>query len=144
MLQSNFCEDREALIAKCLPGLVSELRLIDVEHLVAFVTLQMFNHVADLIASASEHFFAPGFITLGQGCEVNVDWNRPPTVLLDFIMHLGWGRAYFSVEMGHAHADVRLNYFDAGQDGDDPGANTRRLGETIGQNCLKRVRAPSH
>jgi hypothetical protein len=144
MLQGNYSQDRETLIAECLPGLVSELRMIDVEHLVAFVTLQMFNHVADLVTSAAEHFFVPGFITLGQGCEVNVDWNSPPSVLLDFIMHLGWGRAYFSVDMGHAHANVRLNYFDAGLETDDPDVNTRRLSETIWHNCLRRERAPNH
>ena len=137
MMQSDFCQEREKLIAECLPGLISELRLVDVEYLVAFVTLQMLNNIADLVDSASERYFSPGFITMGQGCEVALDWDSAPVITLDLIMQLGWGKAYFSVMMRADCADVRLNYFSADHPAVDAEANTNLLRQSIQLNHLR-------
>lgn len=141
MLQSNFCQEREKLIAECLPELISELRLVDVEYLVAFVTLHMLNNIADLVNSASERYFAPGFITMGQGCEVELDWDSAPIITLDLIMQLGWGKAYFSVIMRADCADVRLNYFSADHPAVDARTNTNLLKQTILLNHLSCMNA---
>ena len=61
MFQSNYSEEREALIGQAVTGLISDLRLIDVEHLISFITLEMYNNVADHVASSAERFFTPGF-----------------------------------------------------------------------------------
>jgi hypothetical protein len=136
MLKSNPCCERERLIAECVGAMVSELRLVDVEQLIALVTLQMFNNIADLVASSCERHFLPGFITLGQGCDVAAAWDRPPVITIDLIMHLGWGKAYFSVRMGAAHADVHLNYFSPDHVVPDVGATTMRLRHTIAHNQI--------
>ena len=136
MLQSNYSEEREVLIGQAMAGLVAELRLIDVEYLISFITLQMFNNIADHVASSSERFFTPGFITLGNGCDVDVSWEKPPQVTIDLVMHLDWAKAYFSIVLCADHAKVRLNYFSSDIPGVDGMENTKRLQKTIRDNQI--------
>ncbi|MFZ1774005.1 MAG: hypothetical protein WAT78_08615 [Rhizobiaceae bacterium] len=136
MLQTNFSEEREAMIGRAVVDLVSELRLVDVEYLISFITLQMFNHVADQVASSAERFFTPGFITLGNGCNVSAAWDRPPNITIDLVMHLDWAKAYFSVILEAEQAQVQLNYFSSEIADGDPQENTRRLQRTIQENLI--------
>lgn len=136
MLRERFCEERERLIGRSVAGLVSDLRLVDVEFLISFITLQMYNHVADHVASSAERYFSPGFITLGQGCNVSVKWHEPPEITIDLIMHLSWAKAYFSVVMRADNADVRLNYLALDGAGSDARENTARLRDAIRCNMI--------
>jgi len=136
MLNTSHSQERETIIARSVTGFVSELRLVDVEHYIAFITLQMLNHVDDLVKSASEHHFVPGFVTLGNGCEIDVGWDRAPTVTLDFIMHLGWGKVYFSVRLAGSEASVRLDYFAIDHPALTAEDNTQRLRDTVAVNLL--------
>ncbi len=136
MLQSNFSEEREALIGQSMAGLVSELRMIDVEYLISFITLQMYNNIADHVASSAERFFTPGFITLGNGCNLSVSWEKPPEITIDLVMHLDWATAYFSIVLHADHAQVRLNYFSSEITGNDGQENTKRLEKTIRDNMI--------
>jgi hypothetical protein len=136
MLQSNFSEEREALIGRSMAPLVSELRLLDVEYLISFITLQMYNNIADHIASSSERFFTPGFVTLGNGCDVCVSWASAPRVTLDLVMHLDWAKAYFSIVMCEDYAEVRLNYFSSELSASNGHETTKRLQKTIQDNLI--------
>ena len=137
MLHSNHSQEREDIIANALQGFLSEIRLVDVEYLISFSTLQMFNHIADLVNSAAEHFFVPGFVTFGHGCAVSVGWNLAPIVSFDLIMHLGWGQAYVSAKMHGDDVDVRLDYFSVNQPVKFPESNTHRLARTISRNRFR-------
>ena len=138
VLHSNHSQDRENIIADALQGFLSEIRLIDVEHLISFATLQMFNHIADLVNSAAEHFFSPGFVTFGHGCAVTVGWNHAPIVSIDLIVHLGWGRAYVSVKMQQDGTEVRLDYFSVDHPSAFPQCYTSQLAHTISRNSFHR------
>lgn len=136
MFQSNYSEEREALIGRAVTGLISDLRLMDVEHLISFITLEMYNNVADHVASSAERFFTPGFITLGNGCHISVGWETPPQVTIDLVMHLDWAKAFFSILLCAKHAEVRLNYFSPEITRGDARENTNRLQKTISDNLI--------
>jgi hypothetical protein len=136
MLQSNYCVEREAIIGKAVTNLASELRLVDIEYLISFITLHKFNHIADHVSSSAERYFTPGFITLGNGCDVSVGWEKAPEVTIDLIMHLSWAKVYFSLKLKADHAFVSLNYFAADNNGFEALENTLRLQRDIRDNML--------
>jgi hypothetical protein len=137
MLKQNHLEEREKILAESVGGFVRELRLVDVQHYVAFITLERFCNIADIVDSAAEHFFAPGFLKMGMGAEVNVDWESAPAVTLDLIMQPIGAKVYFSVSLKADSADVTLDYlsFEAGPG--DPGCNTQFLKRAIEINTIR-------
>lgn len=136
MFQSNFCSEREALIGRETACLASELRLIDIEFLISFITLQMHGHIADHVKSSAERFFRPGFITMGQGCKVSVTWESAPEVTIDLIMNMGWAKAYLGLHMRATDAYVRLEHFSAVVQDVNEHEEIQRLRDTIKLNKL--------
>ena len=63
--------------------MVAELRLVDVADYIAFIRLEHFATVSDLVDSAAELFFMPGTLRLGHGGEAHVGWSEPPRIVLD-------------------------------------------------------------
>ena len=51
---------REVIVARAIEQVVAELRLIDVADYIAFIRLEHFACLSDLVDSASELFFVPG------------------------------------------------------------------------------------
>lgn len=110
MLQSTYCHEHEALVARAMQNMASDLRLIDVEYLVSFITLKMDRHVSDHVMSSAERYFTPGFISMGQGCDIKIGWDRLPEIMIDLTMNLDWARIYFSLMLKAEHADIALRY----------------------------------
>ena len=52
----------ERMIMHAVQPLIKELLLVDLADLIAYMTLERHNLVADIVDSASEQYFAPGFI----------------------------------------------------------------------------------
>lgn len=134
MLQSAYRPDHEFIIAKSLRGFLAEMRMIDVEHLISFATLRMHGHIADLVSSAAENYFSPGFVTFGQHCEAAVDWSATPVITFDLVMNLGWAQAYLSATMKQEEAEVRLVYFAVAKSVSGAECSNARLTQTISRN----------
>jgi hypothetical protein len=141
MLKQNHSEEREKILAESIGGLVRELRLVDVQHYVAFITLERFCNIADIVDSAAEHFFAPGFLKMGTGAEVSMDWAAAPAITLDLIMQPSGAKAYFSVTMKADNATVSLDYLSFAAAHDDPAINTRFLKRAIEINTIRPCRS---
>jgi hypothetical protein len=137
MLKQNHSEEREKILAESIGGFVRELRLVDVQHYVAFITLERFCNIADIIDSAAEHFFAPGFLKMGMGAEVSIDWTSSPAVTLDLIMQPSGAKVYFSVTMKADSATVTLDYLSFETGYDDPVCNTKFLKHAIEINTIR-------
>ncbi len=51
---------REVIVANAIQQVVSELRLVDVADYIAFMRLESFASIADIVDSAAELYFMPG------------------------------------------------------------------------------------
>ena len=73
----------ETILAEAIQPLVAELRLIDAADFIAFIRLERFSNVCDLVNSSIEPFFSAGALAYAFGAEYMLDWTSPPTVILD-------------------------------------------------------------
>lgn len=142
MLPQGHSREREEIIATAMAGVLRELRLVNVEYYVSFLTLGLYDHIADLVNSAAEPYLVPGFLKFGQGGEAILDWRRPPAITLDLLLDFGSAKVNFAAELEADHAGVRIDYisFDTGLE--RPEENTaylRRMAEAI---CLQNLHAP--
>ena len=139
MQRQQHTVERERLIADAIGPLVHELRLVDVQNYIAFMTLELFANVADIVASAAERYFAPGFIQLGNGGSVEMDWNTAPIIVLDLVMRPAGAKVYFSARLGAETAEVRLDYLSFDSASNDATANTAFLRRAIEINSVSRL-----
>ena len=65
MDRQAYSKTREVIVAKAIESVVSELRMVDVADYVAYIKLERFANISDLVASAAELYFMPGTLRLG-------------------------------------------------------------------------------
>ena len=116
---------REIIVAKAIEEVVSELRLVDVADYIAFIRLEHFACISDIVDSAAELFFMPETLRLGHGGEAHVGWLETPRIVLDLELRPRGATVYFALSLTALHASVEVNYvaFDA----PDPDRNTAFL-----------------
>jgi hypothetical protein len=102
--------DREMIVADAIKEVVSELRLVNLADYVAFIHLERFASVADIVDSAAELYFHPGTLRLGNGGEVHVDWAGTPKVVLDLELKPSGATVYFTLGLTDRHASIDVNY----------------------------------
>lgn len=122
---------REIIVADAIRDVVCELRMVDLADYVAFIHLERFASVADLVDSASELFFQPGTLRLGHGGQVKVDWNGQPEVLLDLELKPTGATIYFTLGLTDTMASVNVTYVSFDVPSPDPDANTRYMRTAI-------------
>ncbi len=116
--------DREIIVADAIREVVSELRMVDVAHYVAYIHLERFASVADIVESAAELYFHPGTLRLGHGGEVHLDWTGTPRVVLDMELKPSGATVYFTLGMTSEHACVDVNYVAFDNPSPEPDENT--------------------
>ena len=122
---------REVIVAHAIEPVVAELRLIDVADYIAFIRLEHFACLADLVDSAAELYFMPGTLRLGHGGEAHVDWSGSPRIMLDLELRPQGATVYFQLTLAENDASVVLNYVSFEQPDEDPGRNTQMLEELL-------------
>lgn len=122
---------REAIVAEAIKDVVSELRLVDVADYIAFIRLEHFSTVADLVDSAAELFFMPGTVRLGHGGEAHVSWSDPPRIVLDLELRPAGATVYFALILENERAAVEVNYVAFDRPDADPQRNTAFLADAI-------------
>lgn len=142
MLSQGHSAEREEIIAMAMSGVLRELRLVNVEYYVSFITLGLYDHIADLVNSAAEPYLVPGFLKLGQGGEASLDWQRQPAITLDLCLDAGKATVNFAVTLEAESAGVRIDYinFDTGLD--RPEENTAYLRRMVDAICLQKPDRP--
>lgn len=101
-------QDHERLIMLALQPMIRELLLVEVADLIAFLTFDQHNQVTDIVDSAVEQFYAPGFIGYRESGYVEVDWNRTPTVQLEMTLNAPSFAFEFSLILDSKAASVKL------------------------------------
>ena len=122
---------RERLVANAIKEVVSELRMVDVGDYVAFIRMERFANVSDIVDSAAERFFMPGTLKLGHGGEAHLGWSGEPKIVLDLELRPRGATVYFKLAMSADTAAVDVNYV-AFEDGSaTPAENTAFLGAAL-------------
>jgi hypothetical protein len=130
---------REIIVADAIQQVVRELRLVDVADYIAFIRLEHFACLSDLVDSAAELFFLPGTLRLGHGGEAHVDWGGSPRIVLDLELRPSGATVYFQLTLTEHEASVVVNYVSFERPDEDPSRNTALLEEVIER---ARIRKP--
>jgi len=140
MNRQPHASSREIFVARAIEQVVRELRLIDVADYIAFIRLEHFACLSDLVDSAAELFFMPGTLRLGHGGEAYVDWGGAPRIVLDLELRPPGVTVYFQLTLTEHDASVVLNYVSFREPDEDPERNTRLLAEVLE---TARIRKPA-
>ncbi|MHA6641575.1 hypothetical protein [Mesorhizobium sp. A623] len=130
---------REIIVAEAIEQVVRELRLIDVADYIAFIRLEHFACLSDLVDSAAELFFMPGTLKLGHGGEAHIDWSGSPRIELDLEMRPPGATVYFQLTLSEHDASVVVNYVSFEHPDEDPARNTAFLQNVIDQARIRRA-----
>ncbi|MCA0046812.1 hypothetical protein LB577_07570 [Mesorhizobium sp. B283B1A] len=139
MNRQPHAKSREIIVASAIEQVVGELRLIDVADYIAFIRLEHFACLSDLIDSAAELFFMPGTLRLGHGGEAHVDWSGSPRIVLDLELRPPGATVYFQLTLSENGNSVVVNYVSFEKPGEDPEHNTALLETVIEEARIRRV-----
>jgi hypothetical protein len=139
MNRQAYAKSREIIVASAIEQVIAELRLIDVADYIAFIRLEYFACLSDLVDSAAELFFMPGTLRLGHGGEVHVDWSGSPRIVLDLELRPPGVTVYFQLTLSEDKEQVVVNYVSFEKPGENPEHNTALLEAVIEQARIRRV-----
>ena len=139
MNRQPYADSREVIVAGAIEPVVRELRFVEVADYIAFIRLEHFACLSDLVDSAAELFFLPGMLRLGHGGEAHVDWSGQPRIVLDLELRPPGITVYFQLTLSEHEASVVVNYVSFEQPDEDPSRNTALLQAAIER---ARIRKP--
>lgn len=129
---------REVIVADAIKEVVSELRMVDVGDYIAYVRLERFASVADLVDSAAELYFVPGTLRLGHGGEAHVSWDDAPRIVLDLELRPDGVIVYFALTLTAKHAAVDVNYVSFDNPSADPLENNAFLEAALERSRIRK------
>lgn len=122
---------REIIVANSIKEVVSELRMVEPADYIAYIHLERFGNIADIVDSAAELFFIPGTLRLGHSGEAHASWSLPPRVKLDLELKPAGATVYFTLTMSDENAAVDVNYVSFDNPSEDPEENSAFLESTL-------------
>ncbi|RJG44108.1 hypothetical protein [Mesorhizobium sp. DCY119] len=139
MIKQPHASTREIIVANSIQEVVSELRLVDVADYIAFIRLEQFGCISDIVDSAAELFFMPGTLRLGHGGEAHVGWSENPRIVLDLELRPAGATVYFALTLTALHASVEVNYVAFDMADEDPDKNTAFLEASLEQSRIRKT-----
>lgn len=139
MIRQAHALSREIIVAEAIQELVSELRLVDVADYIAFIRLEHFGCIADIVDSAAELYYMPKTFRLGHGGEAHVTWTDVPRIELDLELRTRGVTVYFTLSLAADTASVEVNYVAFEKPDADPECNTAFLAEAIEASRIRRT-----
>lgn len=128
MKKTQYSAARVEIIAGHLAEVIEDLRLVDVADYIAFIRCELFGNIADIVNSATELTFYPDTLIFGLGGEYTLDWDAPPTVMLDLEFRNMGVNAYFRLTLSAESAEIDLHHVRFAETGRSPADNTALLG----------------
>lgn len=139
MNRQPHADTREIIVAEAIEQVVRELRLVDVADYIAFIRLEHFACLSDLVDSAAELFFLPGTLRLGHGGEAHVEWSGSPRIVLDLELRPPGATVYFQLTLSEHEAAVVVNYVAFEAPDEDPARNTALLRAALERARIRKV-----
>ncbi|OPB30129.1 hypothetical protein [Bartonella sp. WD12.1] len=96
-------------LAKQVAQFIPELRLIEVGDLIACIHTERFNHLSELIESATELRFYPNTMRFARNASYELDWNTTPKILLHMEFSNEGVQAFFQLIMSSEEFGVELD-----------------------------------
>lgn len=140
MIRQSHTFSREIIVAKAIEEVATELRMIDVVDYVAYIRLEHFSTIADIVESAAELYFMPGTLTFGHGGEARMGWSGEPEISLDMQLRPKGVTVYFALTLTDQSAAVTVNYVAFDSSCDDPEENSRLLEKALEGSRIRRAR----
>jgi len=131
------------VVAEAIREVVSELRLVDIADYIAFIRLEHFGNISDLVDSAAELYLMPGTLKLGHGGEAHVAWTGEPRIVLDLELRPRGVTVYFSLTLTADNAAVEVNYVAFDTPLADPQENTLLLEQALRAARIMKTISPS-
>jgi len=131
------------IVADAIGDVVSELRMVDVADYIAFIRLEHFACISDIVDSAAELYFMPRTIRLGNGGQVHASWTDLPRVELDLELRPRGATVYFTLSLGAEEAGIEVNYVAFDEPDVDPERNTAFLAAALEDARIRRCEAAS-
>lgn len=131
MNRQPFSAAREVIVANAIKDVVSELRMVEIADYIAYIRLERFATIADLVDSAAELYFQPGTLKLGHGGEAQVTWSDPPRIVLDLELCPRGATVYFALTMEDKQAGVQVHYVAFEDADEDPLINNDMLKDAL-------------
>lgn len=138
MIRQSHTEARELIVSEAIREVIAELRMVEVADYIAFIRLEHFACVSDIVDSAAELFFMPGTVRLGNGGDAIVGWGEAPKILLDLELRPRGATVYFTLSLTEKQAAVEVNYVSFEVPDPCPDTNTAFLKEAISGAMMKR------
>jgi len=128
MQTAELAETCEKILAENVAEVASELRLVNVVDLIAYVRGERSTTLDDIVNSSAELYFKPGAVRYAWSAELDVLWESLPSVTLNMEFRWSGTTAFFCLRLGATQAGIALQHmaFDdcAGQD--DPAGRFAR------------------
>ncbi|MGE0500342.1 MAG: hypothetical protein AB7I79_01670 [Rhizobiaceae bacterium] len=137
MIRQAFAETREKIVADAIREVVSELRMVDVADYIAFIRMERFATIGDLVQSAAERYLQPGTLALGHGGDAHVGWAETPRIVLDLELKPRGATVYFALSMSAETAGIKVNYVSFDEPQTDPEVNTEYLKAALAGSRIK-------
>lgn len=115
---------RERLLASAMREFVAELRLVDVVDYVAYLRLEHFGNIADIVSSSAELSLKPGVLRFANSGEAQVTWGSKPIVSLALEFQNDGVTTHFRLELAGSTAALDITYVDFARPAGDPDAET--------------------
>ncbi|MEL6089623.1 MULTISPECIES: hypothetical protein [Bartonella] len=109
MKKNYITEIREMFLAKQVAQFIPELRLIEVGDFIACIHTERFNHLSELIESATELRFYPNTMRFARNASYELDWNTTPKILLHMEFSNEGVQAFFQLIMSSEEFGVELD-----------------------------------
>ena len=139
MIRQSHTEARELIVSEAIRDVVSELRMVDLADYIAFIRLEHFACVSDIVDSAAELFFMPGTVRLGNGGDAIVNWGQPAKILLDLELRPRGATVYFTLSLTDRQAGVEVNYVSFDEPDTCPDKNTAFLERAISSARIRKT-----
>ena len=98
----------EKLLAGALRDIATELRLVDIGDLIAYVRANKLANIRDLVASSCEPYFHLGAWQFGDAADAETPWDAPARILLDLEFSHGGVTAFLRLTLSPANAAVEI------------------------------------
>lgn len=122
---------RERALGDGLGEVATELRLVDVTDLIAYIHNDQLANLGDVVSSSVERFFKPDTLRYGKAAEIDLSWGSEPAIKIDMEFHHQEVSVYFSLLLESLRAGVEINYTNFNDATMNPSRNTARLIKAI-------------
>ena len=110
MLAQEICLELEPYVAKAISGLAAELRLVDIADYIAYLRMERYGCVADIVRDSADLYFTPGYIEFAMDGESSAEWGTAPEVTLMLLINSACAKAHIALRLCEHHAEIKLGY----------------------------------